>query len=123
MGVVYHAHYLVWCEIGRTDFIRRLGTSYAELEEQGTRLAVVEASLRYAAAARYDQRIRVVTRLDRVQSRTLAFTYEILAEPEPGAEALRLATATTRLIALGHDGRPRALPADLLTRLRTAAPD
>ena len=43
MGVVYHAEYLVWCEVGRTDFIRALGLPYAELERRGTALAVAEA--------------------------------------------------------------------------------
>ena len=120
MGVVYHSHYLVWCEIGRTDFIRGLGTSYAGLEETGIRLAVVDARLRYAAAARYDQMIRVRTRLTRVQSRTLEFAYEIEAERPGGEPPQRLATATTTLVALGRDNRPRTLPPDLLTRLRAA---
>ena len=47
MGVVYHAEYLVWCEVGRTDYIRSLGLPYAELERRGTALAVAEASIRY----------------------------------------------------------------------------
>src|SRR5664279_1238362 len=44
MGVAYHANYLIWCEIGRTDHIRGMGTSYREMEEQGITLAVSEAS-------------------------------------------------------------------------------
>src|SRR5690606_1798658 len=71
MGVVYHTHYLVWCEIGRTDFIRQLGVSYAELERQGLFLAVAEANIRYAGSARYDDPIRVETWLDAVQSRMI----------------------------------------------------
>ncbi|HUH13472.1 MAG TPA: thioesterase family protein [Longimicrobiales bacterium] len=120
MGVVYHSHYLVWCEIGRTDFIRRLGTSYAELERRGVRLAVVEARLRYGAAARYDEMIRVRTRLTRVQSRTLEFAYEIETERTRGDAPRRLATASTTLRALGPDNRPRTLPAELLAPLRAA---
>ena len=46
MKVVHHRNYLVWCELGRTDLIRRLGASYAEIEKQGILLAVVEANLR-----------------------------------------------------------------------------
>ena len=69
MGVVYHANYLIWCEIGRTDFIRQHGVSYAELEEQGVLLAVSEATLRLHAAARYDELVRVETTLAEVKSR------------------------------------------------------
>ena len=73
MGIVYHTHYLVWCEIARTDLIRTFGASYRELEERGVRLAVAEASVRYIAPARYDDRIRVETRLRTVTSRTMIF--------------------------------------------------
>src|SRR5437660_675104 len=61
MQVVYHSNYLIWCEMGRTEFIRALGTPYAELERQNVTLAVVEASLRFHSGARYDNLIRVTT--------------------------------------------------------------
>ena len=109
MGVVYHTNYLIWCEIARTDLIRTLGASYRELEDRGIRLAVSEASIRYIAAARYDDRIRVDTRLTRVTSRTMVFDYTIL-----NADSLqRLATASTTLISLDPSNRVSALPADV----------
>ncbi len=109
MGVVYHTNYLIWCEIGRTDLIRTLGATYRELEERGIRLAVSEASVRYIAPARYDDRIRVETRLSRVTSRTLDFDYTILNADS----AHRLATASTTLISLDPSNRVAALPADV----------
>ena len=54
MGVVYHANYLIWCEVGRTDFIRARGMSYADIERAGIGLAVSELSARFHGAARYD---------------------------------------------------------------------
>ena len=68
MQVVYHSNYLIWCEIGRTEFIRALGTPYAELERQNVTLAVVEASMRFHSAARYDNLIRVTTTISVVIS-------------------------------------------------------
>ncbi len=119
MGVVYHANYLVWCEIARTDLIRTLGASYRELEEErGVRLAVSEASVRYIAAARYDDRIRVETRLSRVTSRTMIFDYTILN----GDTLQRLATATTTLISLDSANRVMVLPADVRRALSGDAP-
>jgi acyl-CoA thioester hydrolase len=73
MGVVYHTHYLVWCEMGRTDYIRQLGTTYAHIEARGTRLAVADAAIRYHAPARYDDLIRVATTLTDVKSRAITF--------------------------------------------------
>ena len=109
MGVVYHANYLIWCEIARTDLIRTLGASYRELEERGIRLAVSKASVRYIAAARYDDRIRVETRLISVTSRTMIFDYTILNADSNN----RLATASTTLISLDAANRVSVLPADL----------
>jgi acyl-CoA thioester hydrolase len=109
MGVVYHANYLIWCEIARTDLIRSLGATYRELEERGVRLAVSEASVRYIAAARYDDRIRVETRLTRVTSRTMVFDYTILNADS----SQRLATASTTLISLDPSNRVAVLPADV----------
>jgi acyl-CoA thioester hydrolase len=119
MGVVYHTHYLVWCEVGRTDLIRQLGMPYAELERQGLRLAVAEVHVRYHAAARYDDLVRIRTRVERVQSRAITFGYELTRLGPAGPE--RLATAETKLVALGATGAPRTLPDRLLERFREVA--
>jgi len=119
MGVVYHAHYLVWCEVARTDFIRGFGPSYAELERQGLFLAVTEANVRYHASARYDDSIRVQVWLESVQTRAVTFGYRIY-RLDGGDETL-LASASTRLVGVGADGRSRPLPDELLERLRAAA--
>lgn len=112
MGVAYHANYLVWCEIGRTDLMRALGSSYAEMEQGGLRLAVAEATLRYAAPARYDDELRVETRLERVQSRFVTFSYRIVLERAagPGTPGTLLATATTVLVSIDNAGRTRSMP-------------
>ena len=120
MGVVYHANYLVWCDIGRTEYMRALGAAYADLERDGLFLAVADAALRYHAPARYDDLIRVDTWIERVQSRTITFAYEISRDDPDGP--VRLVTATTRLVALDRNGRPRTLPASLQEIFRHARP-
>lgn len=119
MGVVYHANYLIWCEIGRTDHIRTIGTPYSEIEKQGISLAVSEASMRFLAPARYDDMIRVETVLSKVTSRTLLFEYVV----KNAGDGARLATASTTLISLDPDGRVTALPTDLRARLERVAND
>lgn len=116
MGVVYHANYLVWCEIGRTDFIRAIGTPYAQLENQGIMLAVAEATLRFHASARYDDPIRIRTRVTAVRSRTVEFSYRI----ERADTELLLVTASTVLMSLSADARPRTLPVELRAQLNAA---
>lgn len=107
MGVVYHANYLVWCEMGRTDFIRQLGVSYADLERSGVSLAVSELSARFHAAARYDDLIRVHTILADVRSRMIVFEYVV----SNAQTDQRLVSARTTLVSLDRAGKPIALPA------------
>jgi acyl-CoA thioester hydrolase len=106
MGVVYHANYLAWCEVGRTELIRRRGRSYAEIERLGVGLAVSDASLRYHAPARYDDLIRVTTTLTDVRSRSMTFDY-LIVNADRGT---KLVTASTTLIGLDQDGRIARLP-------------
>ena len=116
MQVVYHSNYLIWCEIGRTEFIRALGTPYAELERQNVTLAVVEASMRFHAPARYDNLIRVTTTISEVRSRTLTFDYVITnAETDE-----RFVTASTKLASLTRGSRLTAIPPSLRALLENA---
>jgi len=116
MGVVYHANYLVWCEVGRVEFMRALGRDYASLEEQGTGLAVTDARVRYLAPARFDDPIRVATTLTDVRSRSVSFGYEI-TNAETG---IRLATAHTDLVSIDRNGRLMAIPPDFRAVLEAA---
>lgn len=109
MGVVYHAHYLVWCEIGRTDHIRETGTTYRDMEGAGITLAVAEAAVRYRAPARYDDLVRVETTLTDVSSRTITFEY-VISNADTGE---RLATARTVLVSLDASHRVAVLPREV----------
>lgn len=117
MGVVYHAEYLVWCEVGRTEFIRSLGLPYAELERRGTSLAVADASLRFMAPARYDDLVRVETTLTDVRSRAITFDY-LIRKVETGE---RLVAARTMLVSIDRNGRPMPIPTEVREMLARAA--
>lgn len=109
MGRAYHTHYLVWCEVGRTRLMRRLGTSYRDLEERGIFLPVSDARISYRRAAEYEDRVRITTEVERVRSRTVTFGYELHRRPDGEL----LATARTELICVDGDGRPRRMPRGL----------
>lgn len=109
MGVVYHTNYLVWCEMGRTDFIRKRGMSYADIERSGTLLAVADLSARFHGAARYEELVRVRTTLADLQSRFIVFDY-LITNAESNE---RLVTARTSLVSVDASGRPRKLPPEI----------
>lgn len=119
MGVVYHSNYLIWCEIGRTDYIRALGRPYTALEREGVALAVSEATMRCHAPARYDDVVRIDTTLVDVKSRTVTFRYEI-GHAVTGA---RLVTAATTLVSLDPSGRVVSMPADVRAFLGSSGAD
>ena len=118
MGVVYHAEYLAWCEMGRTEYIRALGLPYAEIERRGTVLAVAEASVRYHAPARYDDIVRVSTTLARVGSRGIEFAYVV----SNAATGVRIASARTTLVAIDRQGRATTIPAEIRDTLAKPLP-
>jgi acyl-CoA thioester hydrolase len=96
MGVVYHARYLVWLDIARTEHLRRSGMSYRELEAAGLRLAVSQVSIRYREPARYDDSVRIRCWVRDVASRRVEFGYAV----EHAEDGRLLATASTSLLAL-----------------------
>jgi acyl-CoA thioester hydrolase len=107
MGVVYHANYLVWMEVGRVAYCRARGFEYKTMEsEDGVFLAVAEARCRYASPARFDEEVIVRTWVEEANPRMVRFAYEMrLAEG-----GRKLATGETKHIFLGPDLRPRRLP-------------
>lgn len=116
MGVVYHANYLIWCEAGRTEYIRAAGTPYAQIEREGVALAVVDVTMRCHAPARYDEMIRVETSLTDIKSRTLTFDYVITR----AATGERLVSARTVLASIDPRGRITSLPAAVRQRFERA---
>jgi len=114
MGFAYHAHYLDWCDIGRTEHLRAHGVRYRDLEDHGFLLAVGEASLRYLRPAKYDDLVRITTWVADVGSRRVTFAYRM----ERAGDGVLLATAMTAMVSINTAGRPTRLPDDLLGLMR-----
>jgi acyl-CoA thioester hydrolase len=118
MGVVYHARYLVWLDIARTEHLRLAGMSYRELEEAGLRLAVSEVAVRYRRPARYDDRVRIRCWVRELASRRIDFGYVV----EHADDGRLLATAFTSLLALDRSMNLTRMP-DVVRRAMRAVPD
>ncbi len=76
-GVVYYANYLVWFEVGRVEYIRRQGISYADLEAQRLGIMIVEAQCRYYAPAFFDDLITIRTWIDEARRSSFRFRYQV----------------------------------------------
>ena len=106
MGVVYYANYLVWFEVGRTEWLRETGWSYREMERDGISLPVIEAHCEYRRPARYDDAVEIRTRATLLTPVRLRFDYEVVGA---GAD-VALAAGYTVHAAVDSEGRPCRLP-------------
>lgn len=106
MGVVYHARYLVWLDVARTEHLRRSGMSYRDLELAGLRLAVSDVAIKYRQPARYDDPIRIRCWVREIASRRVEFGYAV----EHAGDGRLLATAATALLSLDSSMRLARLP-------------
>ncbi|GGH73974.1 putative acyl-CoA thioesterase YneP [Compostibacillus humi] len=80
MGVVYHANYLVWFEIGRTKFVESLGLSYAAMETENVVSPVIDAQLTYKSPIRYGEKAFVETWLEDYDGLRTVYGYHVLNE-------------------------------------------
>jgi acyl-CoA thioester hydrolase len=107
MGVVYHANYLVWFEVGRVELMRALGVEYKKMEvDDDCHIVVADAHCRYHQSARYDEIVRIRSRISESRNRIVKFTYELFRD----ADGELLATGGTTHVICGSNGRPRLLP-------------
>jgi len=114
MGVVYHANYLIWFDRARTELMRETGLTYKELEQQGVYLAVSEVSIRYRAAARYDDLVQVRCWVRELASRRVTFGYAV----ERAGTGELLATGVTSLVSLTHQHTVTRIPQHVLDLLK-----
>ncbi len=118
MGFVYHAKYLVWLDMARTEHLRHTGVTYKDMEAQGVFLAVTDVRIRYRRPARYDDLVRVRCWVRGLASRRVVFGYAV----ERAATDELLATAETSLIALDKNRTLSRIPDHVLEQLH-AMPD
>ena len=119
MGIVHHANYLIWFEIGRTEFCRARGFSYREMEEtDNAYLVVAESYCRYKAPARYDDELLVRTHITELRRRSLRFGYEVVRV----ADGQIIAEGETGHVVTDANGRVRSFPAGY-SQLLAAAPE
>ena len=111
MGVVYHAGYLLYFEEGRTQLLRDLGVVYADMERNGFLLVVTEAALRYRSVARYDETVRILTRVTRLTPVRVRFDYDLRVGERTVVEG------HTVLACLGPDRKPREFPPGVREKL------
>ena len=106
MGVVYHANYLVWFEMGRSEYCRTRGFNYRDLEDAGYYLVVSEARCTYRKPARYDEVVQVRTFLHALRRRSLCFRYQVVRK----GSRETLVEGETKHLCIDAAGRVKVIP-------------
>ena len=109
MGIVYHAHYLVWFEIGRTEWCRAAGLPYAGMERSGIFIPVTRVECAFRRRSRYDDSIRVLTQMTELGGRGCTFGYEVRA-----TNGDLLAQGSTKHVFTNSEGKPARASADVI---------
>ena len=112
MGVVYHANYLKWMEIARTEYFRDI-LPYKEIENMGIMMPVKSLNIEYINSVKYDQDIEIIIELKEIDSIKVRFFYEIYDENN-----VLKATAETLNVMVDKSGKLKRLPKDILAILK-----
>lgn len=105
MGVVYHANYLVWFEIGRTKYIEYLGFKYADMENEGIVSPVIDAQIEFKTPVRYGEEVFIETWLESYDGIRTVYAYEVIKE-----DGTLAVTGTTKHVIVDKESfRPKLL--------------
>ena len=92
MGIVHHSNYVKFFEVARTEWLRAMGLTYAEMERRGVMMPIVEVNVKYRQPAYYDELISVTASVDELPMARMVFKYEIRGE-----DGREIATGSTTL--------------------------
>ena len=115
MGVVHHGNYALYLEMGRTEWLRKKGISYKQMEDDGIMLPVISMDLKLKKSALYDEVIKVKTTLPKLPAVKIEFNYEIYND---SGEILVTANTVLAFIDM-KTKRPIKCPEHILEKLQT----
>ena len=107
MGLLHHANFFVYFEMGRTELLRTRGLSYRELEDSGALLVIIDLGCKYKKPAYYDDVLLLKTIVERVTHVKIVHRYELRRD------GVLLAEGHSTLACVDREGKPQALPAIL----------
>ena len=114
MGIVYHANYLPWFEVARTQLLREQGFPYRQLEADGFRIPVLEVSAQYRRPALYDDTLTIIATIREKPLLRIRIDYEVFRSDE------LLATGQSAHAFCDLHGRPTRPPAAFVARMTEA---
>jgi len=104
MGVLHHANYFMYFEMGRIEMLRASGGDYRKMEEEGLLIVVVKAECRFRAPARFDDVLKLRTRVKRITQAKIEHEYRLTRDGD------ELAVAQTTVACVDRNGKIQPIP-------------
>ena len=104
MGLLHHANFFVYFEMGRTELLRARGVCYRDVEDSGHLLVIVDLDCKYKKPAYYDDLLTVRTIVERITYVKIVHRYEVRRD------GVLLAEGHSTLACVDRQGKPQALP-------------
>ena len=82
MGIVHHSRYYPWFEVARTDWVKKTGYTYSEMERLGVLLPLTETQCKYHYGLRYEDEVLVTCRVSKLTVARIEFEYEVFREKD-----------------------------------------
>ncbi|MDA8402226.1 MAG: thioesterase family protein [Deltaproteobacteria bacterium] len=120
MSVVYYGKYFVFFEVARTEYLKNIGYNYTDIEKEGFYFVVAESNCKYFNPARYDDDLKIFTRIEYVKNSSFNFIYNIVKTGKNGTGPdVKIASGSTVLVCVDNaDFKPRRLPEYLRKAIR-----
>ena len=104
MGLLHHANYIIYFEMGRTELLRKRGFAYRDIEDAGHFLVIVDVGCKFKKSAYYDDMLTLITIVEKITHVKIVHRYEVRKD------GVLLAEGHSTLACVDRDGRPQALP-------------
>lgn len=116
MGVVHHANYFQWFEVGRVEYLRKAGVYLLDLIGDGILFPITEVQCKYKASARFDDYVLIETTMTGLSRAKMVFSYRVVRE----ADGIVLAEGQTENVFTGEAGKIIRLPQQIFQKLETS---
>ncbi len=112
MSVVYYGKYFVFFEVARTEYLKNIGYNYIDIEKEGFYFVVAESNCKYFNPARYDDDLKIFTRVEYIKNSSFNFIYDILKISKKTNEPdIKIASGNTVLVCVDNTNfKPRRIP-------------
>ncbi len=79
MGVVYHANYLIWFEMGRNSFFKSFGYNIKDSTEKGIIFPIKHIDITYKVPSKYGDEIIVTTEVVKIKKTSTKYLQKVYA--------------------------------------------